>query len=614
MNCKEVINMIDSCAAIVIAAKHGELSKVKDASGITHTVGTLRCKFEFRTSDWNYTTRTAVFCKGNMATHPNIIDTPIGVLLDNVDECAVPPEVLLPDAKYFSVGVWGITKEGLRIVSKWIVFRIEDGCYVDSSESIMPTPSVYEQIVAELASKAPTQHKHDDEYYSKIYIDDKLKNIKEVDIPTKLSQLKNDKGFISTIPDEYITEEELSSKGYLTEHQSLEDYAKKTDIPDLSELKKDISDLDKTKLDKSSIGQAVDTALAQAKASGEFDGYTPQKGVDYFDGKDGYTPQKGNDYYTENEKEELVVEVAAQIDISGKADKEHVHDEYALSSDIPTNISELKNDSGYLTDYTETDPTVPEWAKHPTKPNYTADEVGALPDTTKIPTKVSELENDSGYLTDGDMPTKVSELENDLGYLTEHQDISGKADKEHIHDEYAKLAEVPSKVSDLENDSGYLTEHQDISGKADITYVDDVKTNLYTLLDYVYGEIIDTKADKTLITTSADTALSFEFSANYNTEIRTSGLTTLSFTFGNGEYQADYISGLSFDSGETPTAIDYTNSGILNWVGTDCATSDGLSIFQPSANTHYDIVFYFNGVQFIGLVNGFVPATGNEAV
>ena len=34
---------------------------------------------------------------------------------------------------------------------------------------------------------------------------------------------------------------------------------------------------------------------------------------------------------------------------------------------------------------TETDPTVPDWAKQPNKPVYTASEVGALPDTTKIP-------------------------------------------------------------------------------------------------------------------------------------------------------------------------------------------------------------------------------------
>ena len=43
--------------------------------------------------------------------------------------------------------------------------------------------------------------------------------------------------------------------------------------------------------------------------------------------------------------------------------------------------SELENDSGYLTSYTETDPTVPSWAKAETKPTYTADEVGARPNT-----------------------------------------------------------------------------------------------------------------------------------------------------------------------------------------------------------------------------------------
>lgn len=71
-------------------------------------------------------------------------------------------------------------------------------------------------------------------------------------------------------------------------------------------------------LAESALPTAIDTALAQAKASGEFDGkdgqdgqdgYTPQKGVDYFDGQpgrdgvdgkdgaDGYTPAKGVDYF-----------------------------------------------------------------------------------------------------------------------------------------------------------------------------------------------------------------------------------------------------------------------------------------------------------------------------
>lgn len=47
----------------------------------------------------------------------------------------------------------------------------------------------------------------------------------------------------------------------------------------------------------------------------------------------------------------------------------------------------------------ETDPTVPDWAKQPDKPTYTADEVGALPASTKIPAKTSDLQNDSGFIT-----------------------------------------------------------------------------------------------------------------------------------------------------------------------------------------------------------------------
>lgn len=36
---------------------------------------------------------------------------------------------------------------------------------------------------------------------------------------------------------------------------------------------------------------------------------------------------------------------------------------------------------GFISGYTETDPTVPEWAKAPSKPTYTATEVGARPNT-----------------------------------------------------------------------------------------------------------------------------------------------------------------------------------------------------------------------------------------
>lgn len=50
------------------------------------------------------------------------------------------------------------------------------------------------------------------------------------------SDIPDVSSFITSIPDEYVTNSELESKGYLTEHQSLDDYAKTSDIPDISNL------------------------------------------------------------------------------------------------------------------------------------------------------------------------------------------------------------------------------------------------------------------------------------------------------------------------------------------------------------------------------------------
>ena len=63
---------------------------------------------------------------------------------------------------------------------------------------------------------------------------------------------------------------------------------------------------------------------------------------------------------------------------------------YSIMGDVGSNGADS---------FEETDPTVPDWAKQPDKPTYTASEVGALPASTHIPSKVSELSNDAGYLT-----------------------------------------------------------------------------------------------------------------------------------------------------------------------------------------------------------------------
>jgi hypothetical protein len=78
---------------------------------------------------------------------------------------------------------------------------------------------------------------------------------------------------------------------------------------------------------KDNLASVTEEILAQAKASGEFngsdgkDGYTPVKGIDYFDGKDGkdgkdgYTPVKGTDYFTEEDKAEIAEQAAGLVEI-----------------------------------------------------------------------------------------------------------------------------------------------------------------------------------------------------------------------------------------------------------------------------------------------------------
>lgn len=51
---------------------------------------------------------------------------------------------------------------------------------------------------------------------------------------------------------------------------------------------------------------------------------------------------------------------------------------------IPTKTSDLTNDSGYLTSYTETDPTVPSWAKASSKPSYSLTEISGTDDLRAI--------------------------------------------------------------------------------------------------------------------------------------------------------------------------------------------------------------------------------------
>ena len=75
------------------------------------------------------------------------------------------------------------------------------------------------------------------------------------------------------------------------------------------------------------------------------------------------------------------------------------------TTEIPTKTSDLQNDSGYITGYTETDPTVPSWAKESTKPSYTPAEVGAMPASTVVTAFWQGTQSEYDALTSKDTTT-----------------------------------------------------------------------------------------------------------------------------------------------------------------------------------------------------------------
>ena len=74
---------------------------------------------------------------------------------------------------------------------------------------------------------------------------------------------------------------------------------------------------------------------------------------------------------------------------------------------VPTKLSQLTNDKGYITGYTETDPTVPSWAKAASKPSYSKSEVG-----------LGNVDNVKQYSANNPPPYPVTSVNGKTGAVT----------------------------------------------------------------------------------------------------------------------------------------------------------------------------------------------------
>lgn len=161
----------------------------------------------------------------------------------------------------------------------------------------------------------------------------------------------------------------------------------------------------------------------------------------------------------------VVTKTSDLINDSGFVDESGLSG-YALKTEIPSKVSQLENDKGYLTEHqsleeyytkgevdgkfgnyynkSEVDEKIAQSGTFDPDQYYTKTDTDNLldekADKSSLPTKTSELTNDSGYITSSALTpyAKTSDVNSEL---------ENKADK----------SSLPTKTSDLTNDSDYTT-------------------------------------------------------------------------------------------------------------------------------------------------------------
>ena len=241
-----------------------------------------------------------------------------------------------------------------------------------------------------------------DGYATEAFVSDKVSEIK---VPTKVSELENDKNYLTS------DAADLKYAPIGSEGVDLGDYATKEFVGDeiaKIEVPTKVSELEN---DKNYLTEHQDLS-----------NYAKQEWVE----------QQG--YLTEHQDISGKQDVISDIDAIrsgaklGETALQSVPEEYITETEL--------NDKGYLTDQS----------------------LNGYATETFVNEKIAEIK----------VPTKVSELENDENYLTEHQDISGKQDVISDIDAIRSgaalgstaLQEVPSEyvTNDELTEKGYATE------------------------------------------------------------------------------------------------------------------------------------------------------------
>ena len=306
---------------------------------------------------------------------------------------------------------------------------------------------------------------------------------------------KMDKGEIPSL-EGYATQQWVTDQGYLTEHQDLSTYAKKTDIPSLEgyATKTDLStkaNKEHTHLLKDITDYVAPNLSIYAKKTDipSLNGYATEEWVT--SKKYLTSHQSLEDYYTKTQVDaKLKLISGGTVDLSNYYTKVESDGKYALKTSIPTlngyATEEWVNSKGFLT----THQSLTDYAKKTELANY-----------------YTKAESDGKYALSADIPSlngyATEDWVNSKGFLTTHQSLTDYAKKTELANYYTKAesdgkyalsADIPSlngyATEDWVNSKGFLTTHQsltDYAKKIDLsTKADKEHTHLLKdITDYV---------------------------------------------------------------------------------------------------------------------------------
>ena len=187
---------------------------------------------------------------------------------------------------------------------------------------------------------------------------------------------------VQVLAEKAATQDWVQEQGYLTEHQSLAEYAKKSDIPDTSDFitMQDVED--KNYLTEVPDGFATEEFVSKKIAEAEL--------------KDKEADLEA--YYTKSEVDALIPDVSGLI--------KEIPAEYITESELEA--------KGYLTEHQSLEgyakvsdlPSVEGLASE----SYVDEKVAAI-EIPEVPVKVSELENDAKYATEEYVDNAISTIE-----------------------------------------------------------------------------------------------------------------------------------------------------------------------------------------------------------